>query len=173
MIKSNLGGTAALLSVLGLATPAAAQNFDDSSIRGTWALAVDGFVAAGTLNNAGLADPSPGTPIFAIGRVIFDGEGGCESDDQLVVGNVATPEDPRMQRTATQCMYEVQSNGYGFFEVTFENPPDIDDPEGDDMTTTTARFIIEKKKEISFIADNAELGIFGGGTLVRQSRRIN
>jgi len=160
MFKRSLSAALTVLGFAALAGPVAAQNFDDRSIRGTWALAVEGFVAEGSVLG-------PPTELFAIGRVIFDGEGGCESDDQIVVGNVAIPEDPGDQRVATRCEYEVQPNGYGFFEVTFDNEG------GGGATVTTARFIIEAKKKLSFIADNEELGIFGGGTLVRQSRRIN
>lgn len=161
MIRTGLCMAAALLaSVAGPAS--AAKQFNDRSIRGTWALSIEGFVGQGLINGAF----AEGTPLFAIGRVIFDGRGGCRSDDQIVAADSAIPADPSERRVATACTYEVQPDGYGVFFVTFEN---LDGP---GETVTTARFIIETARRISVIADNDELGIFGGGTLFRQSASI-
>lgn len=163
MHRLHLCAAASILTALVVSAPASAdREFDERSIRGTWALSVEGYVAEGLINQLF----EQGTPLFAIARVIFDGEGGCRSDDQLVIGDTAIPADPRERRIAIACTYEVQPDGYGFFDVTFENEG------GGGSTVTTARFIIEDRERMSFIADNDELGIFGGGTLVRQTRRI-
>lgn len=166
MIRSGLCLAAAALTVLASTSAASAKEFNLRSIKGTWALSVDGFAAENATAFA------PRTPLFAIGRVIFRGDGTCESDDQVVAGGFvvlddpANQDDPTARRVATLCEYEVQPDGYGVFFVTFKNP------DGQGTTVTTARFIIETPKRISFIADNAALGIYGGGTMVRQSASI-
>lgn len=163
MLKTRTLALIGLLTAVALAPPAsAAREFSERSIRGTWALSVEGYTTEGALERL----VPTGTPLFAIGRVIFDGAGGCRSDDQLVIGTTAVPADPAEQRTATHCRYEVQPDGYGFFVVVFRNL------RGNGSSATTARFIIESNRSIRFIADNEELGIFGGGVLVRQSPRI-
>lgn len=135
-----------------------AKPFNERSIAGIWALSVDGFVSGqGVL-------PGAGTPIFAIATVTFDGQGGCESVDQLVVGGARIPADPSGVRVASACTYEVSTDGLGFFDVTFPALPAFNLPE----TTTTASFVIRDRKTMHFIAENAELGIYGGGVLERQ-----
>lgn len=82
------------------------------------------------------------------------------------------PREPSSRRVALSCVYQVEPDGYGSFTVEFENLNGSGDQENGNSTFTTARFIIEDQENISLIADNDELGIFGGGTLVRQTRRI-
>ena len=162
----RLGTAASMAGAVIMTTPASAgREFNERSIKGTWVLSIEGFVAEGSINPLAPA----GTPLFAIARVIFDGEGGCRSDDQLVVGDQAVPpiaEDPldsSDRRSALSCVYQVEPDGYGSFTVEY---PDL----ADGTTFTTARFIVVDQTQINVIASNDVFGIFGGGVLTRQSR---
>lgn len=149
--------TMALVSVA-VAPQASASTFDEQSIRGTFALFVEGRVAPG---NA--FDLVEGTPLFAVATVQFDGFGRCNSKDRIVVRGQDLPEgDPLILRTASACEYSVEPDGFGTFAVTFEEP---------EPTVTTTTFIIVNPDEIRFIANNPDLGIYGGGVLRRQSYR--
>lgn len=126
----------------------AADNFSDRTLRGT----------AGEDN----ALTVPGdTPLFAVATVTFDGRGGCESRDRIVIDNQDIPDaDPNSQdgfREATACTYAVEPDGTGSFTVTFP-----------DAGPTVATFVIRNRRELFFIANNTVLGVYGGGTMKRR-----
>jgi len=134
----------------------AADNFSDRTLRGTWALFVQGHSGPATPP----ALPSE-TPLFAIATVTFDGAGGCESRDRIVIGNQdipdADPNSPDGFREATDCTYAVEPDGTGSFTVTFQ-----------DAGPTVATFVIRNRRELFFIASNTVLGVYGGGTMKRR-----
>jgi hypothetical protein len=141
------------LAAVTSAPPAAATGFSDQSIRGTFTLFVEGRAAP-----RNLLDLVEGTPLFAVATVTFDGHGNCRSADRIVIRGRDLPEGPPLLlRVASACTYSVQPDGFGTFAVTF------------DETVTTTTFIITNRNEIHFIANNPELGIYGGGVLKRQS----
>jgi len=88
-----------------------------------------------------LSVPS-GTPLFAVATVTFDGRGGCESRDRIVIGNQDIPEEdpnaPDGFREATDCIYAVEPDGTGSFTVTFP-----------DAGPTVAIFVIRNRRELS------------------------
>ena len=101
------------------------------------------------------------TPLFAVATVTFDGNGGCESRDRIVIGNqdipAADPNSPAGFREATECTYAVEPDGTGSFTVIFP-----------DAGATVATFVIRNRRELFFIANNTELGVYGGGTMKRR-----
>jgi hypothetical protein len=152
----SLALVATSLAALMLAPPAAATDFSAQSIRGTFTLFVEGRAAPGNL-----FDLVEGTPLFAIATVTFDGFGNCQSKDRIVARGRDLPEGPPLiLREASACTYSVQRDGFGTFAVTFDEPV---------PTVTTTTFIITNRNEIQFIANNPDLGIYGGGVLKRQS----
>ena len=162
--------SAALVALLGVASAgqaAVAAPFSERTIRGTWTLFVQGFVSA----PEGLGPFPAGTPLVAIATVTFDGRGGCRSIDQLVVGGVRIPADPEEFRDTGEdgCTYVVNPDGTGFFQVTFP-AQQVDDGAEIPESTTTASFVIQNRSRMHFIADNTEIGIFGGGEMQRQQR---
>ena len=91
----------------------------------------------------------------------FDGRGGCESRDRIVIGNQeipdAAPNSPGGFREAIECTYAVEPDGTGSFTVTFPQ-----------AGQTVATFVIRNRRELFFIANNTELGVYGGGTMKRR-----
>jgi hypothetical protein len=147
---------ASSLAALAAAFPAGATDFGNQSIRGTFTLFVEGRAAPGNL-----FDLVEGTPLYAIATVSFDGAGNCQSKDRIVARGRDLPEGPPLVlRVASACTYSVEPDGFGTFAVTFDEPV---------PTVTTTTFIITNRNEIQFIANNPELGIYGGGVLRRQS----
>jgi len=102
------------------------------------------------------------TPLFAVATVTFDARGGCESRDRIVIGNQYIPDDndrnaPVAFREASDCFYAVEPDGTGSFTVTFPRAGE-----------TVATFVIRNRRELIFIANNTELGIYGVGTMKRR-----
>ena len=135
---------------------ATAADFSDRTLRGTWALFVEGH--SGPTSPPAL--PSE-TPLFAVATVTFDGRGGCESRDRIVIANQEIPPGdpiaPEGFREAVSCSYAVEPDGTGSFTVTFL-----------DAGPTVATFVIRNRRELFFIANNTELGVYGGGTMKRR-----
>lgn len=162
MARWTAAAAAALLGVVAAGQPAEAAGFSQRTLKGVWTLFVAGFVSEDTRL------PFPGgTPLFAVATVTFDGRGRCSSIDQLVVGGVRIPAEPDRFRRSSDCSYTVSRDGTGFFRVTF---PAQAAPGGEiPASTTTASFVIQNRGRLHFIADNAGLGIHGGGEMQRQA----
>ncbi|NNF65938.1 MAG: hypothetical protein HKM98_00350 [Gammaproteobacteria bacterium] len=150
MINRKLVLAVSIFIALGTGLSAHAGD-SNKSIKGTWSL----FVQGSTTMSSPLA-PS-GTPLVAIATVTFDGEGGCSSIDQIILGGVYIPSRDGFRNTAEggDCVYQVNEDGTGFFDVTFSG-----------AGPTTVTFVLAGKNEISFIANNESLGIFGGGKMI-------
>ena len=85
----RLGAAAILIAgATSVNLASATDDFSDRTLRGTWALFVQGHSGPATPP----ALPSE-TPLFAIATVTFDGAGGCESRDRIVIGNRDVPND--------------------------------------------------------------------------------
>lgn len=148
---------AACFSALAAAMAGSAQagGFDERTIRGDWVLSVEGRTTA-----ASVFPSLTGTTLFAIATFSFDGEGGCASRDQIVLDGDFIPSRDGFRETAEAggaCVYSVNPDGTGFFDVTFPGAP-----------ATLVTFVIVDRDRIQFIANNAGLGIYGGGELRRQ-----
>lgn len=153
---THSAAVAAALTLLMLMPEASAKNFSEKTIRGTFSLFVEGRTAPD--NGLGVDE---GTALFAVATVTFDGFGNCQSKDRIVINGIDVPDDdPVVLREASACTYSVEPDGFGTFAVTFDEPV---------LTTTTTTFIITNRNEIQFIANNPELGIYGGGVLKRQT----
>jgi hypothetical protein len=147
-----LAGALALFAVLWPQLANSNGPFDDKFLRGTWTLFVRGYVVQG-------ASEFPGTDLVAVATVTFDGRGGCESKDQIVVGGQFVPSRSEFRSTEEggSCTYGVQADGTGFFDVTFPQSP-----------VTNVTFVVVDRDRLKFIANNEGLGIFGGGDMERQ-----
>lgn len=149
MIKKTMILTLAGLIGLGFALSAQAGN-DNNSIKGKWSLFVQG-------NTTGMSPLAPaGTPLIAVATVTFDGDGNCESIDQIILNGQYIPSRDGFRSTEPDggCVYQVNEDGTGFFDVSFPG-----------AGPTTVTFVLAGKDELSFIANNESLGIFGGGKM--------
>jgi hypothetical protein len=113
----GLTGVALLASwlVLGLNVAQAQSDFGNDDLDDSW-----GLSASGTITAEGLPFPL-GTPLFAVGRVTFDGAGGCTAIDQVNIGGTILPAPASFRTTAGDgsCTYTVNADGTGFMSVTF------------------------------------------------------
>ncbi len=91
------------------ATPA----FTDASIEGSW-----GFHAFGNNTSRGVA-------IVAVGRIIYDGKGGCEVRDTInfdAQGSTAAPPPTGISRVSAGCDYHTEPDGTGTVHIDFSGP---------------------------------------------------
>lgn len=149
MSKKQVILTICSILILGSGIGAQAGN-PDKSIKGTWSLFVQGSATA-------VSPLAPGgTPLVAIATVTFDGKGNCSSIDQIIIGGQYVPSRDgfRSSEPDGACDYQVNENGTGFFNLSFPG-----------AGPTTVTFVVGGHDEISFIANNESLGIFGGGTM--------
>ena len=110
-----LAGVAAL-TVFAYGTLRRAQatpGFTNASIEGSW-----GFHAFG--NNVGT-----GIPIVAVGRIIYDGKGGCEVRDTVnfdATGSPLVPGPLGISRVSSECDYHTEPDGSGAVHIQFFGP---------------------------------------------------
>lgn len=132
----------------------AAGRFDNRTLKGVWSLFVQGHVTD--------TSPFTGTDLVAVATIWFDGHGRCQSKDQIVVDGVFVPGRNTFRNTRDpggECIYAVNPDGTGFFNVTFPGAP-----------VTNVTFVITDRSRVHFVASNGGLGIFGGGVIERQRR---
>jgi hypothetical protein len=113
--------------------------FSKRSVKGTW-----GFSSEVSY----LMPPSAptATPNVAIGRVSFDGEGGCE------VSNVVNVNGESQSFTSTSCTYSVKPDGFGEAEAVFPGAPIPSAP--------VAFIIVDRGRELRFINTKYIVGAF-------------
>lgn len=142
--------------ILGLNVAHAQSDFGNDDLDDSW-----GLSASGTITAEGLQFP-PGTPLIAVGRVAFDGGGGCTVIDQLNIGGIILP-DPTSFRTTTgdgSCTYTVNSDGTGFMSMTFGPSQPL--PGTIDIT-----FVLVDDDALRFITTNTP-GFSASGSLEEQ-----
>jgi hypothetical protein len=142
--------------ILGLNVAHAQSDFGNDDLDDSW-----GLSASGTITTEGLQFP-PGTPLVAVGRVDFDGGGGCTAIDQLNIGGIILPA-PTNFRTTTgdgSCTYTVNSDGTGFMSMTFGPSQPL--PGTIDIT-----FVLVDDDVLRFITTNTP-GFSASGSLEEQ-----
>ena len=113
----------AVALVGGVVTSSQAESFSEKSLKGAYGLSAFGSIG--------------GAPASAIGRIVFDGDGGCSETAILNVGGVATP----LATVPGGCTYTVNPDGTGTIDADFG-------PGG----AFSANFVIvDNKKEFRFI----------------------
>jgi hypothetical protein len=92
--------------------------FSDATIRGSW-----GFHAFG--NNTNSNQVAPGASIVAVGRIIYDGRGGCEVRDTINLDTTGTGirvPDIGISRVSSGCDYHTNPDGSGAVHIIFDGP---------------------------------------------------
>jgi hypothetical protein len=114
----------------GVVTNSQAESFSDKSLRGAYGFNAHGFLAGGAV------------PASAMGRNVYDGHGGCESESRLNAGGTV------LALTSLSCTYTVNADGTGVQETTFSAG-----------IFTTHFVLVDHAKEFLFIvSDTAQPG---------------
>jgi len=131
LILGGAGVLGAVLTATAVADDGSEHGFDNRSIKGNW-----GYVS--TLGNL-LPPVVPATvQTAAVGRIHFDGEGGCAVASTVNVdGKTATFK-------SSSCHYSVNADGTGSSEATFPTSP-IAEP------VPVSFVITERGREIFFL----------------------
>jgi hypothetical protein len=115
------------------------KGFSDASVRGHW-----GF---GTSFGELVSGPPQPLPTTAVGRIFFDGAGGCKVQSVTNVNGVTSKLD------SSQCTYHVDPDGFGTSEATFPGSP-FTDP------VPVAFVITDHGREIRFVVEKFIVGTF-------------
>ena len=138
------------LVVFSATTYADSERFTDKSLKGAWGFNVHGFLAANT------ASP---LPTSAMGRTVYDGDGGCTTDAKLNAGGTV------LTLVSTTCTYTVNPDGTGTQLTTFGPPAP---PPG---TFTTDFVLVDAAKEFLFIvSDTTQPGSTVGSGVAKRQR---
>ncbi|ETX04145.1 MAG: hypothetical protein ETSY2_30485 [Candidatus Entotheonella gemina] len=137
--------------------PGVAQaQFENDDLEDGWVLSASGAITA-----EGLPFPV-GTPLIAVGRFTFDGEGECTVIDQLNIGGTIFP-DPGSFRTSEgdgACTYTVNEDGTGFLAATFGPSQPL-------PGTIELTFALVSDEVLRFITTNTP-GFSASGSLEKQ-----
>jgi hypothetical protein len=115
------------------------KGFSNASVQGQW-----GF---GTSLGEVVSGPPQPLPTAAVGRIFFDGAGGCKVQSILNTNGVTT------RLASSQCTYHVDPDGFGTSEATFPGAP-FSDP------IPVAFVIVDHGREIDFVVEKFIVGTF-------------
>jgi hypothetical protein len=115
------------------------KGFSNASVQGQW-----GF---GTSLGELVSGPPQPLPTAAVGRIFFDGAGGCQVQSITNTNGVTTRLDSSL------CTYHVGPDGFGTSEATFPGSP-FTDP------VPVAFVIIDHGREIRFVVTKFIVGTF-------------
>ena len=134
------GGLAAGTSFAGEESEIAGQEFSDRSIKGWWGFHTEvGWLVPPTVPAL--------TPTAAVGRVYFDGKGGCEVHNTLNVNGVSN------SFVSSSCSYSVNPDGTGTSESVTPGLP-ISDP------VPIAFVIADRGRELRLMTTKFMVGTF-------------
>ncbi len=109
----------------------AGRGFDERSVEGSWGFATEvGYLLPPAVPEA--------TPTVGIGRIRFDGEGGCS------VRNIVNIAGEKAQFDSASCTYSVGPDGFGQAEAVFPTSP-IKEP------LPVSFVILDRGRELRFI----------------------
>jgi hypothetical protein len=115
------------------------KGFSNASVKGQWAYGTSlGELVSGS--------PQP-VPTAAVGRVFFDGTGGCQVQTITNINGVTARLD------ASQCTYQVTPDGFGTALATFPGSP-FTDP------VPVAFVIMDHGRELRFVVEKFIVGTF-------------
>jgi hypothetical protein len=88
----------------------AGHRFSERSLEGAWGFGTEvGWLVPPTVPEL--------TPTTAVGRIVFDGEGGCQVSNVMNVNGVSN------EFKSSTCTYSVEPNGMGRAEAVVEGAP--------------------------------------------------
>lgn len=147
---------ALLASWLILGPGVAQAQFDNEDLEDGWVLS-----GSGTITAEGLPFPV-GTPLWTVGLVTFDGEGGCTAIDQLNIGGTIFPAPDSFRTTEGDgsCTYTVNPDGTGFLASTFGPSQPL-------PGTIEITFVLINDEVLRFITTNTP-GFSGRGFFEKQ-----
>jgi hypothetical protein len=115
------------------------KGFSNASVQGHW-----GF--GSSLGELVSGPPQP-LPTAAVGRIFFDGAGGCQ------VQSITNTNGVTVRLDSSQCTYHVDPDGFGTSEATFPGSP-FPDP------VPVAFVITDHGREIRFVVTKFIVGTF-------------
>jgi hypothetical protein len=146
--RLHVGAAAITAAVLLAGASHAAGGYSKRSLRGSYGFSGSGTLAAGTIQAA------------VAGLNLFDGAGGCEVRARLNAGGQVVP------LTTASCSYEVNRDGTGTLDVTFNEPP-FAGPFHSDFV------IVDGTNQIQFVLSDPSGGTVASGVTTKQSRGQN